>query len=151
MDGEEINDTVKSLPDFGGIFDASKLDRVKILDLPVMLIINIDDHWLGLRIEKSKLEIIDSLGEIDTFAKNKILCRFICAHLLGKKLIVSPKLQSDDSKDCGKYVLSFLWFSALTGESLVYFLKMFNSDYTQNSKNITEIFQTVKKIADLYS
>ena len=150
MDGAEINELVKSLPDFGGIFDASKLDRVKILDLPVMLIINIENHWLGLRIEKSKLEIIDSLGEIETFAKNKILCRFICAHLLGKKLIVSPKLQSDDSKDCGKYVLSFLWFSALTGKSLTYFLKLFNSDYTRNSKNITIIFQTVKKIADSY-
>ena len=150
MDGTEINDLVKSLPDFGGIFDASKLDRVKILGLPVMLIVNIDDHWLGLRIEKNKLEIMDSLGEIKDFAKNKVLCRFICAHLLGKNLIVSPKLQSDDSQDCGKYVLSFLWFSALTGKSLAYFLKSFNSDYTQNSKNITKIFQTVRKIADSY-
>ena len=148
MDAEKINDLVKSLPDFGGIFDASKLDRVKILDLPVMIIININDHWLGLRIEKSKLEIMDSLGEIEVFTKNKILCRFICAHLLGKKLIISPKLQSDDSEDCGKYVLSFFWFSALTGKSLTYFLKIFNSDYTHNSKNITEIFQTVKKITD---
>ena len=150
MDGAEINEVVKSLPDFGGIFDASKLDRLKVLDLPVMLIINIEDHWLGIRLEKNKLEIMDSLGEIKHFAKNKVLCRFICAHLLGKKLIVSPKLQSDNSQDCGKYVLSFLWFSALTGKSLTHFLKSFNSDYTENSKNITEIFETVRKIADSY-
>ena len=148
MDGEEIEGVVRRIPDFGGVFDASKMDRVKILSLPIMLIININNHWLGLRIEKSKLEIMDSLGNIDNFLSNPKLCCFICAHLLGKKLIATPKLQSDDSTDCGKYVVCFFWFSVLTGKSLKDFLKLFNSDFKTNSLNISKIFQTVKKISD---
>ena len=148
MDAEEINAAVKSLPNFGGIFDAAQLNRVKILGLPVMLVINVKTHWLGLLIDKEKLEIMDSLGTIGEFMKNEKLCRFICAHLLGKKFLVTPKLQSDNSIDCGKFVVSFLWYSYLTKKSLSDFMKLFGSDFDQNSANIQKIYQTVKAISE---
>lgn len=148
MDAGEISTVVKSLPNFGGIFEASQLDRLKILGLPVMLIINVESHWLGLRITRDKFEIMDSLGTLGEFMKNDHLRRFICSHLLGKKFLVTPKLQSDKSIDCGKYVVSFFWYSYLLNKTLGEFIELFNSNFEQNSDNISLLFKTVKKITE---
>ena len=70
MDAKNINALVKKLPNFGGIFDASQLDKVKILGLPVSLIVNANEHWLGIYLDSENMEIMDSLGELQNSMKN---------------------------------------------------------------------------------
>ena len=146
MDAKNINGLVKKLPNFGGIFDASQLDKVKILGLPVSLIVNANEHWLGIYLDSENMEIMDSLGELQNSMKNKELCRFVCAHLLGKKFVSTPQLQSNSSSDCGMYAVSFLWYRSFTESSLIKFSEIFDQNFEYNSEKISEIFKTVKAI-----
>ena len=149
MDAEKINALVRNLPNFGGIFDAGQLDRVKILGLPVMLVVNTNSHWLGIYIDISTIEIMDSLGELQKSMESKELCRFVCAHLLGKKFLSTPQLQSETSDECGKYAVAFLWYRALTDKSLLDFASVFDKNFANNSVKISKIFDTVTSISNV--
>lgn len=146
MDAKKINDVLKGLENFGGIYDADQLDNVKILSLPVMIIINSEEHWIGLFVDQENIEIMDSIALINEKKINGSLCRFLCAQIKGKKLTASPKLQSDESSDCGKYAVSFLVYKSLTSNSLKDFLKIFTADCDSNSKNIRKLFQTIQNL-----
>ena len=146
MDAESIENLVSGLENFGGIFDADQLDRVKILDLPVSLIINNDGHWLSIYIDQKSFEIMDSLGLTACKNIDKKLCRFICAHSYGKHFIATPKIQSDTSKSCGKFATSFLYFRTITSKNLKTFSTIFSQDFAENEKILDEIFQTIQKI-----
>ena len=146
MDAASVNEIVRNLDYFGGIFSSDQLEYVKILDLPVMLVILDDGHWISVFIDKKNLEIMDSAGFLFNKDLNKHLCRFLCAQSFGKRLTATPKLQSDDSSDCGKYATSFVAFRALTGQPLTKFAKIFTSDFKKNSEIIEEIFQEIKKL-----
>ena len=148
MDAEKMNAVLSGVSDFGGIFDESQLDDVKIMSLPVMLVINSTEHWIGIFIDKETIEVMDSIGLVSIKNLNPKLCRFLCAHMKGKTFIASPKLQADDSEECGKYVISFLIFKALTQKPLSYFLSIFSKNLAENSKIISKIFKT---IINLYS
>ena len=148
MNAENINVVLNGVSNFGGIFDEKQLDDVKIMSLPIMLVINSKEHWIGIFIDQETIEVMDSIGLVSIRNLNPTLCRFLCAHMKGKTLIASPKLQADDSDDCGKYVISFLIFKALTQKPLSYFLSIFSNNVSKNSKKISKIFQT---IVNLYS
>ena len=149
MDAESVNDVVKNLKNFGGIFTSDQLENVKILDLPVMLIIFDDGHWISIFIDNTNLEIMDSAGFSATDTINKHLCRFLCAHSYGKKLTATPQLQSEKSADCGKYATSFLFFRATTGQGLTKFAKIFTGDFKKNAEIIDEIFQEIQQLLKL--
>ena len=146
MDAEKLNAVLRGVNNFGGIFDEKQLEGVKIMSLPVMLIINSGEHWIGIYLDEKTIEIMDSIGAILCKNLNSQLCRFICAHMKGKKLVASPRLQSENSSDCGKYVVSFFIFKSLTQKSLKSFLGIFSQDYEKNSKNISKIFDTVQNL-----
>ena len=146
MDAESVNVVLKGVSNFGGIFDVEQLENVKILSLPVMLIVNDKQHWIAISIDEEKIEIMDSIGQINKENLNIHLCRFLCAHAKGKNLIASPRLQSKNSEDCGKYVISFIIYKALTQKSLRNFLSIFTENFRKNSKNISKIFETVKRL-----
>ena len=147
MDAESVSEIVKNLENFGGIFSSDQLENVKILDLPVMLIILDNGHWLSLYIDQETLEIMDSAGFTANDGINKHLCRFLCAQSYGKTLTATPQLQQEDSSDCGKYATCFLVFRSLTGQPLTKFAKIFSSDFKANAEIIEEIFQEIKKLA----
>ena len=151
MDAESIEDLVKGLENFGGIFDSSQLQNVKILDSPVSLIVNTGGHWIAIYIDGKTVEIMDSLGLISCQNIDKHLCRFICAHIRGKTFLASPKLQSNSSSDCGKFAISFIYYRSLTSQSLKNFLTIFSENFQTNSKVIEEIFQTIQKIMTNFS
>ena len=48
MDAKEAQDILENVPNFGGIFSADQLQNVKILDLPVMLLVLDDGHWISI-------------------------------------------------------------------------------------------------------
>ena len=146
MDAGNINDALKGVSNFGGIFDANQLEGVKILSLPVMIVVNSEEHWIGLFLDENKLEIMDSIGLVQNQNLNPNLCRFLCAHMRGKDFFATPKLQTDNSVDCGKYVVSFLIFKALTEKSLKEFSSIFTTNFQQNSKNISKIFKTIETL-----
>ena len=143
MDAKEAQDILENVANFGGIFSADQLQNVKILDLPVMLLVLDDGHWISIFISKSSLEIMDSAGFSTDEQSSKHLLRFLCAHSFGKKLTVTPKLQSENSSDCGKYATSFLVVRAVANLSLRKFAKIFSDDFKQNSILINDIFETI--------
>ena len=146
MNAESVNAVLKGVSNFGGIFDVQQLENVKILSLPVTLIVNDKQHWIAISIDEEKIEIMDSIGQINNENLNIHLCRFLCAHAKGKNFIASPKLQSENSEDCGKYVISFIIYKSLTQKSLRHFLSIFTENFRKNSKNISKIFETVKRL-----
>ena len=146
MDAESVNAVLNGVSNFGGIFDVEQLENVKILSLPVMLIVHDKQHWIAISIDEEKIEIMDSIGQINNRNLNIHLCRFICAHAKGKSLVVTPQLQSKNSEDCGKYVISFIIYKSLTQKSLQNFVSIFTENFRKNSKNISRIFETVKKL-----
>ena len=146
MDAEKLNGILKGISNFGGIYDANQLERVKILSLPVMLVINSENHWIGVYLDEHDMEVMDSLGLIKNNNLNRHLCRFLCAHMQGKNFFATPQLQSNDSEDCGKYVISFLIFKAFTQKSLKEFSSVFSSNFEENSQNISTIYKTIKKL-----
>ena len=151
MDAGKIESLVSGLENFGGIFDADQLQNVKILDLPVSLVINYDGHWISVYIDEKNFEIMDSLGLSSNKNIDKNLRRFICAHFRGKQFIATPKLQSNDSIDCGKFAVSFIIFRSLTSQSLKTFSSLFTENFHKNSKIVDEIFQTIQKIMTKFS
>ena len=146
MDAKSAHDIIKNLENFGGVFTADQLKDVKILGLPVMLLILDSGHWISLYMDEKNLEIMDSEGFMVDESFNKHLCRFLCAHSYGKTLTVTPKLQNESSSDCGKYATSFLFYRAVTGQSLKTFAAMFSKDYEENSQNIEKIYKTIQDI-----
>ena len=143
MDAEKIDGVLKGMTNFGGIFDDNQLESVKILSLPVMLIVNCNQHWISLYIDEKVLEVMDSIGLVKDEKVNPHLCRFLCAHMAGKDFVATPKLQRDGSEVCGKFAVSFLVYKSLTQKPLKKFLTVFSRDYSRNSRNISEIFQTI--------
>ena len=151
MDAESIEDLVKGLENFGGIFDAKQLQNVKILDLPISLIINTHGHWISVYMDETNFEVMDSLGLTADKNLDKNIRRFICAHLRGKRFIATPKLQSDNSSDCGKFSVSFIFYRSITSQSLKNFVSIFSENFAENSKIVEEIFTTIKKILTKFS
>ena len=145
MDAGDIESIVKCIPEFGGIYRLNQLQAVKILDYPVCLIILSYKHWIGIYITKATVEIIDSMGYVASEGLDASLCRFLSAQIFNKDFLITPKLQSDESDDCGLYVVAFLLFRTLTGKSVCNFCELFTTDYEENSKKIQEIYQVIKQ------
>ena len=151
MDARKIEKIVSGLENFGGIFDAKQLDRIKIVDLPVSLIIHNDGHWLSIYIDRKHFEIMDSLGLASSANLDTHLCRFICAHVCGKTFYATPQLQPDNAKSCGKFAAAFLYFRTVTSKDLKMFSSIFSQDFAKNEKIMEEIFETIEKIVSDFS
>ena len=151
MDAAKIEAIVKGMENFGGIFDAHQLADVKILDLPISLIVNTGEHWISIYIDKENFEIMDSVGLAAEENFDKHLCRFICAHLYGKKFTATPKLQNDNSSICGKFAVTFIFYRAFTSKSLKAFTSIFSENFEENEKILEEIFKTITKLSTEFS
>ena len=144
MDAASVEKIAKNLPNFGGIFYADQLAHAKVLSYPVSFIIYENAHWSSIYIDFDSIEIMDSAGLMPSEDVNKTLKNFICNLLPGKDFLATPQIQSQDSKACGKFALSFLYFRTLTGMDLSKFCEKFSSDYELNESKINEIFAEIE-------
>ena len=145
MDAKSAEKIVGNLENFGGIFSADQLINVKILYLPVSLLVLDNQHWISIYIHKKSLEIMDSAGFTTDECSSKHLLRFLCAHSYGKTVTSTPRLQDENSSDCGKYATTFLCAKTYADISLNSFAKIFSDNYDGNSKIIKDLFNTICK------
>ena len=148
MDAENVENAVKCIPEFGGIYRLRQLPHVKILSYPVCLIILSNKHWIGIYMTDATVEIIDSIGLVASDGLDFSLCRFLSAQIFNKQFLITPRLQSDNSEQCGKYAVAFLLFRVLTGKTLCDFCQLFSTNLAKNSDIINDIFQTIKSRKD---
>ena len=87
---------------------------------------------------------MDSSGYLGTEKTNKFVREFICRESLGKHLTATPRLQSDQSSSCGKFVLVYLYYRTNTGNSLCKFVQAFGYNLESNEKLIRNFFEILK-------
>ena len=82
------------------------------------MIVNIDSkgdpgsHWLALKVDDESLEIFDPLG-FEIFNWKSVPCQlleFIHHHSKHKKVLISPRIQSDLSEICALYCCFFIFY-----------------------------------------
>ena len=145
MDAESIERDVADVDNFGAILDETKLETLKIMSLPVYLVVYIRGHWIGIYIDESVLEIMDSDGYLATQNVSPAVSSFVCAHACGKSLVATPRLQTKGGSLCGLFVVVYFWFRQRASKSLCRFIKGFSQDLNRNEKFIRELYKAGKK------
>ena len=138
-----IENLVKHLEHFGGIFQEKQLPSVRILSYPVSFIILVEQHWIAVFITEKTIEIIDSNGFLGLKSMSKNLRTFLMVHIRGKHFESTPKLQMDDSDTCGLFAVSFLYYRSKVNLTICNFCDYFSSDLRKNTSLISAIFCTI--------
>ena len=112
----KILSTLSLSPHFIGCFSQDTLVDLKLC-YPCFLMVNIDSkteqgsHWIAIRLDKNQIEIFDPLG-FQIFNWKKVPCQlleFIHYHALNKKILISPRIQSDKSYNCALYCAFYIF------------------------------------------
>ena len=113
----KILSTLSLSPHFIGCFSQDTLVKLELC-YPCFLIVNIDSrnkqgsHWISIRIDKKQLEIFDPLG-FKIFNWKNVPCKlleFVHYHALNKKILISPRIQPNNSYYCALYCIFFTFF-----------------------------------------
>ena len=113
----EILSTLSLSPHFIGCFSQDTLAKLELC-YPCFLMVNTDSkgkrgsHWIAMRIDQRQLEIFDPLG-FRIFNWKSVPCElleFVHFHALNKKVLISPRIQSDSSYFCGLYCIFYTFF-----------------------------------------
>ena len=111
-----LNNVLQNTPHFLGVYPQDYLLSFSPNNYPIKLLLNLDvssqpgTHWLSLCITDTHLEIFDSFG-LDRKTWNRkpvILLKFIEKLSRTRKVLISPRLQSNKSNLCGFYSILFL-------------------------------------------
>ena len=112
-----ILSTLSLSPHFIGCFSQDTLVKLELC-YPCFLMVNTDSagkqgsHWIAIRIDENQLEIFDPLG-FKIFNWKSVPCKlleFIHYHALNKKILISPRIQPDNSYFCALYCIFFIFF-----------------------------------------
>ena len=113
-----INYLLNCVPNFIGCFAEDELSSMMFNSFPCFLIVNIDpahmtgSHWLALGIFRDRIEIFDPLG-FNFFNWSRVPCNlFKLLHRLSqsRRILVSKRIQSDDSVLCAFYCIYYCIF-----------------------------------------
>ena len=146
MDAGNVEKEIRGLDNFVGIFDLKMLPNLKLVSYPCSLIVLTHEHWISIFLSDSTVEIMDSMGYLSKKNISKSLRIFLSAHLSGKRLMTTPKIQADDSNLCALYAICFLFFRTFLCGNLCDFCRLFTNDLKQNCLIITKLYENLKKI-----
>lgn len=138
MDENELNDQLKNEKNYLGTYAIDELRDIKVSFFPSFCIVNLDrrssggSHWIALAIYENQIFICDSLGGVRPSPDTpKQIINFLAPFLAHRKVIMTRKLQPDDSDTCGLFCVTFINEIAKYN-SICEFLKLFTSDNIQN-------------------
>ena len=100
-------------PRFIGCFAESKIHTLKIMVKPVFFMIHVgiqNGHWIAVGVFSDKIEVFDPLG-FEIFKWPNIPCsflNFLHTHSQNKRLLISGKVQPNNSHLCGFYCLLYI-------------------------------------------
>ena len=111
-----ITNNLKCLPNFLGCYAENQLSSLIIHTFPTFFIVNIDSyhmkgsHWLAIGIFQNSIEIYDPLG-FTIFNWTRVPCsllNFLHRMSIRKRIIVSPRIQPNNSILCAFYCIFYL-------------------------------------------
>ena len=146
MNAGNVEKEITELDNFIGIFDISMMPNLKIVSYPCSLIILIQEHWISIFMSNQSIEIMDSMGYCSRENFSDDMRMFLSAHLIGKSLMITPKIQSDDSNLCALYSICFLYFRTFLCGNLCDFCNLFTTDYSANCSIISKMYRNLKRI-----
>ena len=116
LNSDFITSSLNCAPNFIGCFAENELKNLTITSFPSFLIANIDSsemkgsHWIAIGIFNDKIEIFDPLG-FDIFNWSQVPCDLLdFLHRLSvtRRVLTSPRIQSDSSHLCGFYSIFYV-------------------------------------------
>ena len=146
MNAGSVEKEINGLENFVGIFYLKMLPNLKLVSYPCSLIVLTDQHWISIYLSEKSIEIMDSMGYLSDKNMSKFLRTFIAAHLTGKSLMITPKIQADDSNLCALYAICFLYFRTYLCGNLCDFCRLFTSNYDENCLIISKLYKNLKEI-----
>jgi len=135
---------LENLPNFGGIFYSTDLEKITFIGFPVAILIFHKDHWISIYIDEECLEVFDPLGVI-TNSTFKFLHFFLSTHIQNKILHCSPRIQSANHSNCGQFNICFLFSRLKKEKTMSSFLKLFSPDQHSNSGLIKKLFREINR------
>lgn len=141
-----LTSALNCFPNFIGCIPENELSNIVFNSLPCFIIVNIDSgnlpgsHWITLGIFPKSIEIFDSLG-FDIFNWSRVPCtllNFVHRLSVTRKVIVSPRIQSDYSTLCGFYCLFYMFMRYHTCMKSV--LSYFGSKFSCNDSVLLKFF-----------
>jgi hypothetical protein len=135
---------LKDLPNFGGIFYATDLHEIAIVDYPVGILIFSSEHWVAVYLDNDFIEVMDPLGFMYNSSFH-FLHLFLKINMQKRELKCSPRIQAATFSNCGKYCIVYLFHRLLSDKNLTSFLKYFTANQTQNNQIIKKLFKEIKK------
>ena len=117
----QINSILANIPHFLGCFAQDELESLSIRSLPVYLVVNFDNsysagnHWIALRIDKTKLEIFDSLGfnSLRWPSIPHLLLNFLNKFSVNRRILTCKEIQPYSSTLCGIYCVFFILYRSI--------------------------------------
>ena len=144
-----INKFLADVPNFYGCFASNELDNLLIDSLPFSLIVNFDlsgsqgSHWIALHISKRRIEFFDPLGfDLDswpTFPSK--LIRFIQNLSYRRELVISRRLQPENSTLCGFYCIYFIFLRQTNSFNQI--TNTFSFDLTVNDSKLSDYLSKI--------
>ena len=113
------------------------------MSYPVSFIFLVKKHWISVFISRKTVEVMDSAGFLGLKNLDNEFRRFLRVQLFNKKLVATPRLQSEQSNACGLYAISFLYYKNMTSGSLCDFCSIFTSDKTLNCAIIGKLYDEI--------
>ena len=115
LDEKTIESILSCQNSFVGCFASDELSH-HIFKSPCFIIVNLDErnmsgsHWIAIGLFANKLEIFDPLG-FDIFAWPTLPCDllyFLHKYSFSRRVLVSKRIQSNDSQLCGLYCIYYV-------------------------------------------
>ena len=147
LNSSEITTLLSSTRNFIGVYAQDEIKNLSVSQYPSFLIINLDSisfggsHWIAVGIFKAHIEIFDSLG-FNIFNWPHIPCdllNFLLKFSVGRKVLVSKRLQSDNSTLCGLYCVFYVLARITLRFSFIQ--NLFSDNLTRNDKVLINLLK----------
>ena len=149
IDSIFLSSCLNHVPNFLGTFAQNDLMKLRHVQLPFSLIVNVDysdkagSHWLSIYVSRHTIEIFDSLGFDPKFYSNsnKLIINFIEKYSFSRHIFISPVLQPTSSTLCGLYCIYFVLMRQFYNFQKC--LSRFGSNHIRNDQRLSHFFNSL--------
>ena len=144
-----LSTCLNHVPNFIGTFAQNDLIKLRRVQLPFSLVVNVDysdkpgSHWLSIYVSRHNIEVFDSLGFDPKFYSNsnQLIITFIQKYSFNRHIYISPVLQPPSSTLCGLYCLYFILMRQFY--TFQQCLSRFGSQHIRNDQRLLHFFNNL--------
>lgn len=141
-----IDNKIRSLDHFCGIYALENLCAIKIISYPVAFLVKIESNWISVIITKTDIEIMDSAGYFSNKPIPVEFCDFLSLHLFDKNFYITPQLHLSSSSYSENFSVAFIFIRILTGITLKELCDIFSNNFDINLKIVYNISKTISNL-----